>query len=330
MPARAAVAAALACLLAAAFAGPVRAASSADTLSVRIVPKDSWPPAPVADLTASAGAEGQLLLSWSAPDGNNNLFVASTPAAGYSMRIATFSVAGIGGSTTAWWNASMDVRALPAPAVSISPPAPALPGTTQYLLINQLWPGATYYAMMISSDSAGNVSDADFNSIPPAVQASTLVYDAPPPAPTGLAVVQTGTAALTVSWSSVTAYDLDFYRLYTDSTSPHDYVLASVVVVDSPTLSLVLTGLSTGTYHFRVTAVDRGAPSYAGPPLESAPSSEAVIELLPVVRPPQEPYGAAISTAAGGGVLLRWMPVTRFADGAAFAVASAPAPDELS
>ncbi|OGR97838.1 MAG: hypothetical protein A2V88_11110 [Elusimicrobia bacterium RBG_16_66_12] len=183
--------------------------------------------------------------------------------------------------------------------------------------------------MMISSDSAANVSDSDAASRTPGAQAQALVVDAAPPAPTNLSAVQTGTATFIVTWSSVTAYDLDFYRLYIDSTPPYDFAGSSVVAIDSPTTSVALTGLSTGVYHFRAAAVDMGAPSYAGLPLESVPSAEVVVELLPVVRASQEPYGVAISTGAGG-VSLRWMPVTRFADGTAFVVPSAPAADELS
>ncbi|MEQ1918987.1 MAG: hypothetical protein ABL955_07290, partial [Elusimicrobiota bacterium] len=72
------------------LAGPARAAAS-DSLTVTIVPKDVWPPAPVTDLTVTPGAEGQALLSWTAPDSNGNAFAQLTPAAGYQIRIASFS-----------------------------------------------------------------------------------------------------------------------------------------------------------------------------------------------------------------------------------------------
>lgn len=311
------------------LAAPARAAAS-DSLTVTITPKDIWPPAPVTDLVGTPGAEGQMLLQWTAPDSNDDVFpTALSPAALYQIRVATFSVDSVGASTTAWWNGATDVGALPPPALAALPPVPAFPGTPQSLLLSQLEPGVTYYAMLVSRDAMGLVSDSDVFSRTPGAQAQALVFDAAPPAPTNLAVAQTGTAAFTVTWSSPTAYDLDFYRLSIDSTSPYDFAGASVVVIDSPTLSIVLTGLSTGTYHFRVTAVDQGVPSFRGLPLESAPSAEVVADLLPVLRPPQEPYGVAISTGAGG-VTLRWKPVVRYADGGGFVIPAAPSVDELS
>ncbi len=318
---------ALLCL--AALQAPALAASSSDSLTFTIKPKDIYPPAPVVNLQAAAGGEGQLLLSWYAPDSNNNVFAASSPAAGYSIRIATYSVTSIGGSTVTWWNNAMDVNALPAPAVSVSPPTPAFPGTTQYLLLNQLWPGVTYYAMMISSDSFGNVSGADLNSIPPAVQASTLVFDAAPPAPTGLVVSQPGPGKIAVSWNPVNVFDMDFYRVYFDSTPPYDFSHSSITVLNQGTTTELLVGMSTGTYGFKVSAVDRGQPRYPGIALESVNNSTVTFVLVPVVHLPQTPFGVALTSAAAT-VSLRWMPVPRFSDFAPFAVSTAPTVDELS
>ncbi|MBI3566026.1 MAG: hypothetical protein HY079_12580, partial [Elusimicrobia bacterium] len=276
---------------------------------------------------AAAGAEGQMLLSWYAPDSNGNVFVASTAVAGYAIRIATYSVASVGGSTQSWWNGAMDVAALPAPAVPVAPPAPASPGTTQFLLINQLWPGATYFAMIVSSDSAGLSSGADANAY--GVQASTLVYDAAPPSPTGLAVTQVAPGKVTVTWNAVAAYDLDAYRVYFDSTPPYDFASSSVAALSSGTLADTITGLSSGTYAFKVTAVDRGAPAWPGVALESLNPSSTTVTLVPAVHRPQAPFGVALTTGAATAVL-RWMPVARFADFAPFAVSTAPTADEVS
>jgi hypothetical protein len=315
---------ALLCL--AGLVGPARATS--DSLTVTITPRDVWPPSPVDDLAASPGAEGQLMLQWTAPDSNNYVFAASSPASGYQIRIATFSVTSVGGSTTTWWNNAMDVTALPAPAVSVIPPAPAFPGTTQYLLLNQLWPGVTYYAMMISTDNAGNISGADLNSIPPAVQASTLVYDAAPPAPLGMTAVEVSSKSFRVSWSSVSAYDLDYYKIYFDSTPPYNFSHSSTTVVDAPATTYLFTGLSTGTYIVKVTAVDRGRPRYDGVALESVAASSVTLDLIVPIHQPQAPYGVALTTAPGTATL-RWMPVVRFVDQIPFAVSSAPTTDEL-
>ncbi len=324
----AAVTAALGVFLAAAFVQPAQAASAStsDSITIRMSVKDIWPPAPVANLTASAGAEGQMLLSWYAPDSNNNVFVASTPVSSYLIRIASFSVASVGGSTTVWWNNATNTAALPAPAISAAPPAPASPGTTQTLLINQLWPGVTYYAMIISQDASGLISDADTNSF--GVQASTEIYDARPPAPTGLSIVSSGARQVTVSWNAVNVFDLDFYRVYFDSVPPYDFSHSSISVVYAPSTSTILYNLSYSTYVFKVTAVDRGVPAYPGIPLESLQTSSVSIYLEPPLHYPQVPFGIALSSDATS-VSLRWMPVVRYSDFVPFVAPTAATTDEL-
>lgn len=321
----------LAALLAAAGSLLSWAAPSAraedDSLTVTMTPRDIWPPAPVADLAASAGAEGQMLLTWTAPDGNANVFATSSPAAGYEIRVASFSVAEIGGSTTAWWAAATDVLSLPSPAFSGSVPVPDEPGTAQSLLLNQLWPGVTHYAMIVSTDHAGNRSDADANSL--AAQANALVFDAPPAVPQSVNFAQTSSRTITVSWNAVGGFDLDLYRVYVDTGAPYDFANAYSTQTPAPATSFALTDLSTGTYALKLVSVDRGQPRWPGVALESVQFSSALIVIEAVVRPAQIPYGLALSSDTGS-VGLRWMPVVRYLDGEAFVDASAPAPHELS
>jgi gliding motility-associated-like protein len=308
----------------------VRAAAFQDSFSVTFSPRDVWPPSAVTDLAATPGAEGQMLLQWTAPDSNNYVFFpASSAAAGYQIRIATYSVSGAGGSTVAWWNSAADVRFLPAPAISATPPAPALAGTTQFLLLNNLWPGVTYYAMIVSSDAIGNVSDADVHSVPPGTQANALTFDAAPPAPLNTTVAQSGPASFLVTWNAVAAYDLDGYNVYFDSTPPYDFSHSSKTFVTSPATSLAIGGLSVGTYGFKVTALDRGAPRYPGVALESVAVGTTTAQLVRTNAVPQAPFGVALSSTAAT-VTLQWMPVTRFFDGTPFVVTTSPAANELS
>jgi hypothetical protein len=318
---------------AAALAPAARAAAFKDSLTVTLSPRDIWPPSPVTDLSAVPGAEGQMLLQWTAPDSNGYFFYPSVGAAtGYAIRVASFSVAAVGGSTVTWWNAATDTRLLPAPgagsAAPATPPVPLAPGTTQTLLLNGLDPSVTYYAMIISLDSAGLVSDADVPARAGA-QAQAVIYDAAPPAPTGLTLTQTGPASFRVDWSSPAAYDLDHYRIYVDSAPPYDFAGAGATAVSSVPASHEFVGLSTGTYAVRVAAVDRGLPSYPGSALEGPASSSATITLFPLVHPPQEPYGLTLSSS-GAGVSLSWLPVVRYADMEPFSVSTAPRGDELS
>jgi hypothetical protein len=302
-----------------------------DSLTVTLTPRDSWPPSPVTDLTGLPGAEGQLLLQWTAPDANSYVFPANLTAASvYFIRVATFSIASVGGSTTTWWNLATSVQALPAPAIAVTPPTPGVPGTAESLLLSQLEPGVTHYAMIVSRDAVGQESDGDSLATSGA-QDHTLVFDANPPMPLGLDVAQTGRSTFTVTFSTVSAYDLDFYRLYVDSTAPYDFADAWTVLRDSSPpnqpVSFQLVSLPTATYHFRLASVDKGSPAYGGLPLESAYATD-MADLLPVVRPPQEPFGLALTTA-GFTTTLRWLPVVRFFDGAGFADPLAPVPDEL-
>ncbi|MEK7388949.1 MAG: fibronectin type III domain-containing protein [Elusimicrobiota bacterium] len=305
---------------------------SSDSLTVTMRPRDVWPPAPVTDLVGVPGAEGQMLLQWTAPDSNSNNFASRTPAAGYQIRVASFSVFAVGGSTTAWWSLAADVRSLPSPAIGGNPPTPGPPGSLDTMLLTQLEPGVTMYALIISTDSLGLVSGADLRSYESAQstkQAQALIYDAVPPAPASITATQVGPRSIQVSWPAVSAYDLDFYRLYIDSTPAQDFADESVIQIDSTTLSITLTNLSTGTYALRVSAVDKGQPSYGGVALESPASSSTTITLSPIVRAAQAPFGVSLSSA-GAAITIRWMPVTRFADGVSFADPSNPQDDELN
>jgi len=289
---------------------------------------DVWPPAPVVDLAlSSTPVEGQLVMTWTAPDSNNNALSYQSPVNGYMIRIATFSVVSIGGSTTTWWNAATSVTQLSTPAISVAPPAPLFPGATQQLVLNQLWAGVTYYAMIVSSDEVGNLSGADVRSIPPGVQAHAAPYDPPPPPPFNLVVSSIGASGLAISWSSAPAYDINYYRVYVDSQPPYNF--SHAWITPSFSTSTTILGLSTGTYIVRVTAVEYGAPQYPGVAEESVPTSSVTITLTLPANPPMEPYGIAISSA-GGSVMVRWLPVIRFASGANFAVSTAPTALELT
>jgi gliding motility-associated-like protein len=304
--------------------------NGSDAMTVTITPKDVWPPSPVTDLVALPGAEGQMLLKWTAPDSNNYTFFPSvSPATSYSIRIATFSVA-TAGSTTTWWNNAVDVQSLPYPgagsALPATPPVPLAPGTTQTLLLNRLDPGATYYAMMISADSVGNISDSDVPSRTGA-QAHALVFDAAPPTPSSFTVVAVGTSSFNVSWRASSAFDLWYYKLYVDSVT-ENFSNAYTLAISSNQLSTTLINLTTGTYTFRLAAVDKGTPTYVGTPLESAFTPVIISTLAIIPHAPQTPYGVSLSSS-GAATTISWLPVVRYADFTPFSASSAPTPAEL-
>src|SRR5690349_15548971 len=77
-------------------------AASSVNASLTVRPTMQVTPASVNDLAVTATAqEGQLRLDWTAP----TVFPGTTLDS-YQVRIQTFSLASVGGSTTTWWNAS--------------------------------------------------------------------------------------------------------------------------------------------------------------------------------------------------------------------------------
>ncbi len=169
-------------------------AAESDALTVTIRPMDNIAPAAINGMAASPGGVGQMLLEWIAPDSNNNLIVPPSASASYTIRIATFSVDSLSGDTTAWWTLATDVT---------GEPPPSTPGTTDYLLLNSLTPGVTYFAGIISTDAQGLISPIDVNSATPGQQAHALIFQpAIPPVPlnfTGLAV---STQSIQWTWSA--------------------------------------------------------------------------------------------------------------------------------
>jgi hypothetical protein len=167
-------------------------AATSDALSITITPRDNVPPAAVTDLSATPGGVGQMLLQWSAPDSNNNQVLPLSAAASYTVRIATFSIDSLSGDTTAWWTLAQDVT---------GEPPPSMPGTTDYLLLNGLSPGVTYYAGLISTDAEGLSSPIDVKSATPGQQAHALIFQpAIPSVPLNFTGIALSTRTIQWTW----------------------------------------------------------------------------------------------------------------------------------
>ncbi|MGQ0645862.1 MAG: gliding motility-associated C-terminal domain-containing protein [Elusimicrobiota bacterium] len=294
----------------------VRAAQS-DQMTIRININDSLPPAAVSDLAAAAGGEGQVNLTWTAPN-EDGTALPGGPVAAYTVRMATFSAQSVG-STVTWWNNAID------PAEP--EPAPLNPGQAQSMLLANLEPGATYWFAITSVDDAGLSSPMDDRTVGLVNQAVVVVADLVPPAPAGLTATA-GNRQVSLSWNAVSAPDLDFYRIYVDSTTPYDFADAFTIVVDSPTVNHVHAGLDVGVrYDYRVTAVDKGAPNHRGVALESAPSATASATPTGDVSAPRAPHGfwaEWLSVGSPSQMRMHWRPVTKNEDGTDF---TDPAPE---
>src|SRR5258706_14878821 len=81
------------------------ARASPDIIRLAVSATSNQPPAAVADLLASPSlvTQGQISLTWTAPQGNaGNFPMPNWPVGSYAVRYATFSVASVAGSTTTW------------------------------------------------------------------------------------------------------------------------------------------------------------------------------------------------------------------------------------
>src|SRR3989338_8521066 len=107
-----------------AFANP---ANNSDQFEVRTTPTDIYPPHPVSDLAGTAGAEGQALLQWTAPDESFGVGPKALAVVSYTIQASTLSVADLGNDTTAWFALSTPVAGAPAPLP---------PGNPQALLLS--------------------------------------------------------------------------------------------------------------------------------------------------------------------------------------------------
>lgn len=299
---------------------PVHAAS--DSIALRVTPYTSdslSPPEAITDLSAATNPalEGEAVLSWTAPDGNSP--ATGMTVAGYLVRMATFSIDSLAGDTTAWWTL----------AATAPVPSPQAPGSLELLSLSGLEPGNTYYFAVRSTDTNSNLSIIDTRAEPGGPpQAYALIPDIKPPAPANLSA-SPGLSAVDLSWDAVAAADLDYYRLHVDSTPPYNFADEYLITVDSTASSYSHTGLTPGTsYHYFLTAVDKGAPSYDGYALESDPSTSTSTVTLSTGTLPMEPLGLSVAATATD-VSLSWSPTTRFITGGPFADPAAPTPDEL-
>ena len=124
--------------------------------------------------------------------------------------------------------------------------------------------------------------------------------DATPPAPANV-VLSTGNQTVTLSWSRSPAQDLDHYRIYVDSTAPHDFADAFTITVNTtfidPVVHAHTSWNETTSYYYRITAVDKGAPDFAGLALES-PAADAgfAVPFGALPRAPQLILSSATAT----------------------------------
>jgi len=242
--------------------GLVYADSTTRDVTISVGVRDTWPPAPITNLSALAGSqEGEVLLSWTAPYEDDEF--SSGAVQGYYIEYDTFSISNLGGNTTAWWDAAGGWKQI----LFANDP-----GQTEQTIIDSLWPGTTFYFAIKSYDDASppNESPIDTRAASVTEQAYCVVPDTAPVTPTGLTAIA-GVAKVDLSWTELTetekGIDFDYYRIYRSSISP-----SPLFAIDTTTSTVYSdTGLQHNTtYYYAISAVDQ-------PPLVlESPLSEVV------------------------------------------------------
>jgi hypothetical protein len=238
--------------------GQVSAASSVDA-SLTVRPFAGIPPASVNDLTANPGTvDGQARLHWTAP----TVLPGSTLDA-YQIRVQTFSLSSVGGSTTTWWNSGGGwlIQGLygesPGSSVTrtLGPPGSGSNHTASFI------PGATYYFAVRSADDMGTPRDF-WSDVVQVVSGQTfrLVTGIAPLRPNGLSM-SLSAGQFTVAWRPVRygvdgqPMTIDRYVVYRYDAIGSGPTHSVDVPADTTSFTDTVGGL---TYYYRIVAVSVG------------------------------------------------------------------------
>lgn len=288
------------------------AIADSDSATLRVTPTDVYPPVPVTDLAGSAGAEGQALLQWTAPEESAGVLPKDAPPAGYVIRAATFSAADLGGDTTAWFDAA---QALAAP-----PPLP--PGSPQSSL-QTLEGGSTWYFGIRSVDDAALVSDTDSQLKGVATQVAVPVKGigkvsdlAASPGPASGDVSLTWTVPRRLGHADPVTYDMRVSSTAQINNNPEFDAAQPLTAFSASSLpplgaageraQLTVTGLMPATtYYFALRLRDAGGFSsvWLQNPVFN-PGNFAPAHYVPM--PPQPVTDLSAAVAGLGMVRLRW------------------------
>lgn len=289
------------------FAWPVAArAAITDTVALSVT-IDVMPPEQVVDLTAVPGTlEGTVNVTWTSPHQNND--GSGGKVSRYVVKYATFSVASLGSTTTAWWEHAGVTVGLDIPSFMIHDP-----GIVESNSIIGLEPGVTYYYGLAAEDAAHLIT---FDQKMSGVQSRSYACDVRPDAPTGLMRVSQSTSAINIAWDDMSGRlgyaDFDHFEVYR-STYVSGYILLNTTTLSSYTDVSVTPET---TYYYVLRAVD-------GPPQVLASDFSAMV-MACATRPPDPIiYNACIPRAPSGIKLemtsttrtIRWSRVVRNSDG---------------
>jgi gliding motility-associated-like protein len=266
-------------------------------------------PAPITDLTGLTGpGGGQVTLNWTAP--------APPVLVNYRVIYATFSVASVGGSTTAW-------RALALSSSTVIPAA-AAPGVVETATLT-LTPGVKYFFGVETTNTSGTgnidalASAAQVNVRAQGLGAITDLSAASGPMGTGINL--TWTEPFVSSVTAPVSYQikvstLGFINGATDYAAAQDLNAISTITIPSYAggggiINVNDFGLTPfTTYYFAVRLVDGSTPTATGAWLRvPAIGQNLNTSALPLFVPnPPNPVSdlTALPGAAEGDVALVW------------------------
>lgn len=265
-------------------------------------------PAAIADLAAAPGpVSGDVELSWTAPSPG--------PLLTYGVYFATFSVAGVGGSTAAWT----------ASASSTTFPAVAPPGAPESVLLSGLAPGASYWLAVNATNTSGT---SLLDSAAAGVQISTRARGF-----TGVADLVAAPGGISnsvqLTWTEPFTSSATLPVTYQIRVSTLGFINGATDFLAAPTLSvfstatipafgaggaaksMLVTGLlTTTTYYFALRAVDASTPTLAGtwlraPALGRNPNTGSLPLFVPNPPNPITDLFASTGTVEGE-VALYW------------------------
>ncbi|MBN2406533.1 MAG: lamin tail domain-containing protein [Elusimicrobia bacterium] len=198
------------------------------------VTPDIYDPADITDLAASSTPTVQgVMLHWTSPS-NDYMSPMDNTDGSYRIKYASYSVAGLGGDATAWWNGIANTSGDKDKGTrDLSNPLGV--GETESRLIEGLYPHVTYWFAAYAKDAEGNQSDLDDNAYSSVNQASACVKNLVPPKPSGLKVPAVTAESMTVEWDECDEVDVNKYWLYRSAsksslpkTNPFTVIFATV------------------------------------------------------------------------------------------------------
>ncbi len=199
------------------------------------------------------------------------------------------AAAGAGQVDLSWTDASstetsfrVERRDLPAGGFAPVPGSPVGPGATAFV-DTSVAASAAYEYRVFAVNAAGDS--------PPSGTAALVTPDAPPPSPTGLAVVGVTLAQITLSWTDAASNESGF-RIERSPAGAGAFVLVGTAPPDAA-LHVDATVLADQAYDYRVLAVNAGGAS--------APSGEVTAHM-----PPAPPSGLDARQVSATQIALAW------------------------